>query len=74
MAKPKVHRDGWATAQVPHLISAPSGVVYVSPRDKHAEAETLRAQVEAHLQQGGAVEVLTAPTPRRGFAKRATRA
>ncbi|MCL1560848.1 MULTISPECIES: hypothetical protein [Xanthomonas] len=57
--------NGWATAQAPHFVDAPSqsSQQYVSPHKKREQADTLRRQVDAHLAQGGAYEVITTPRP-----------
>ncbi|KAF1719786.1 hypothetical protein [Pseudoxanthomonas wuyuanensis] len=67
----KVHRDGWATAQAPRLVSGqqlPDELAM--PAVKSRQAERLRAEVEAHIQGGGTYLVITTPTAstRRGRA------
>ena len=71
MSKPKLHRDGWATAQAPHLITPPAGITHTSPRKKQLEAESMRAAVEAHIHGGGVVHILPGPSTENRFAKRA---
>ncbi|PPT94923.1 hypothetical protein XaraCFBP7407_12990 [Xanthomonas arboricola pv. arracaciae] len=57
--------NGWATAQVPRFVDAPSQTSqqYVAPHKKREQADTLRLQVEAHRASGGAYEVITTPRP-----------
>lgn len=52
--------NGWATAQAPRFVSGPAPSGFASPAQKAKEAEALRAAVEAHMRNGGAVEHLPA--------------
>lgn len=54
----KTHRDGWATAMAPVLVTTPAREKHVSLAEKQHEALVLRAEVEAHIAAGGAFEVL----------------
>lgn len=63
MRRQKIHRDGWATAQEPQLVTSPIREQYVSPTAKRSQAEALRAAVEAHIRSGGAYAVVDAPKP-----------
>jgi len=55
MIRQKTHRDGWATAMEPALVTSPT-------RDKHVSfAEKQRDAVTAHIAAGGAYLVLPAP-------------
>ncbi len=68
MTKPKIHRDGWATVQVPTFVSGPAAVPSASPQQKQQEADGVRSDVDAFLSAGGTVEVL--PTVNVGRRKR----
>jgi len=56
--KLKIHRDGWATAMAPVLVSTPTREQHVSFDDKQREAKVLRDLVDAHIAAGGAFVVL----------------
>lgn len=63
MRRQKIHRDGWATAQEPQLVTSPAREHYISPMAKRSQAEALRAAVEAHIRSGGSYVVVGAPQP-----------
>ncbi|TXD43090.1 hypothetical protein TR80_009545 [Xanthomonas campestris] len=61
--------NGWSSAQAPRFVAAPAPQIYVPPAKKHAEAEALRRQIDAHLAAGGRYEVVQCP-PTQGKAMR----
>lgn len=53
----------WASAQMPRLVRGQIlGDSPVSHAQKQREADQLRAAVEAHLANGGQVQVISTPT------------
>ncbi|WP_421576609.1 hypothetical protein [Stenotrophomonas maltophilia] len=61
MIRQKTHRDGWATAMEPALVTSPTRDKHVSFAEKQRDAAALRAAVTAHIAAGGAYLVLAAP-------------
>lgn len=61
MIRQKTHRDGWATAMEPALVTSPPRDKHVSFAEKQRDAIALRAAVTAHIAAGGVYQVLTAP-------------
>ncbi|WP_369969877.1 hypothetical protein AB8E26_06665 [Stenotrophomonas rhizophila] len=61
MIRQKTHRDGWATATEPALVTSPPREKHLSPAEKKREADVLRAAVTAHIAAGGTYLVLAAP-------------
>lgn len=61
MIRQKTHRDGWATAMEPALVTSPVRDKHVSLAEKQRDADALRAAVTAHITAGGAYLVLTTP-------------
>ncbi|GEM_PF-2951226 len=58
----KPYHCAWASAQAPRLVQGPVlSDKPVSPAQKEREAEQLRAAVEAHLANGGQVQVISTP-------------
>jgi len=60
MIRQKTHRDGWATAMEPSLVTSTTRDRHVSLAEKQRDADALRAAVTAHIAGGGAYLVLTA--------------
>lgn len=61
MIRQKTHRDGWATAMEPSLVTSPARDRHVSLAEKQRDADALRAAVTAHIAAGGTYLVLVTP-------------
>lgn len=59
MIRQKTHRDGWASAMEPALVTSPVRDRHVSLAEKQRDADVLRARVMAHIAAGGAYVVLS---------------